>query len=227
MTGTTEAFARVKIDALLKDAGWNLTDGSSVVFEHALPDGTQADYVLCDRQGRPMAALEAKRASTSPVTAQDQGRHYAERLEVPFVFLSNGEEVWFLERNVDVHARKIAGFYSQDDLERKIAARSIRRDLTTVETDRRIVDRDYQIEYIDALCGEISHGRRNLLVEMATGTGKTRTAAAFVERLFEAGAVTRVLFLVDRIALAGQAEDAFTDHLRHGNRRQRHAGSRW
>ena len=49
---------------------------------------------------------------------------------------------------------------------------------------------------------------------MATGTGKTRTAAAFVKRLFEAGIVTRVLFLVDRIALAGQAEDAFTDHLR-------------
>ena len=66
MSGTTEAFARVKIDARLKDAGWNLTDGSSVLFEHALPDGTQADYVLCDRQGRPMAALEAKRASTEP-----------------------------------------------------------------------------------------------------------------------------------------------------------------
>ena len=43
---------------------------------------------------------------------------------------------------------------------------------------------------------------------MATGTGKTRTAAAFVKRLFEAGIVTRALFLVDRIALAGQAEDA-------------------
>ena len=214
MSGTTEAFARVKIDALLKDARWNLTDGSSVAFEYTLPDGTQADYVLCDRQGRPMAALEAKRASTDPVTAQDQGRHYAEELEVPFVFLSNGEEVWFLDRDADAHARKIAGFYSQDDLERRIAARSIRRDLATVETDRRIVDRDYQIECIDALCREISHGRRNLLVEMATGTGKTRTAAALVKRLFEAGAVTRVLFLVDRIALAGQAEDAFTDHLR-------------
>ena len=49
---------------------------------------------------------------------------------------------------------------------------------------------------------------------MATGTGKTRTAAAFVKRLFEAGIVTRVLFLVDRIALGGQAEDAFNDHLR-------------
>ena len=45
MSGTTEAFARVKIDALLKDSGWNLTDGSSVLFEHAFPDGTQAGYV--------------------------------------------------------------------------------------------------------------------------------------------------------------------------------------
>ena len=76
-----------------------------------------------------MAALEAKRASTEPVTAQDQGRHYAEQLEVPYVFLSNGEEVWFLGRETDAHARKIAGFHSQDDLERRIASRQIRRDL--------------------------------------------------------------------------------------------------
>ena len=198
----------------LKDAGWNLTDGSSVLFEHALPDGTQADYVLCDRQGRPMAVLEAKRASTDPITAQDQGRHYAEQLGVPFVFLSNGEEVRFLDRQTDAHARKIAGFYAQDDLERRVAARRSRRALSAVAIDRRIVDRDYQIECIEALCTEVSGGRRKLLVEMATGTGKTRTAAAFIKRLFEAGIVTRVLFLVDRIALARQTEDAFTDHLR-------------
>ena len=214
MSGKTEAFARVKIDALLRDAGWNLTEGSGILFEHALPDGTQADYVLCDRQGRPMAALEAKRASVDPIAAQDQGRHYAEQLDVPFVFLSNGEEVRFLDRETDAHARRIAGFYAQDDLERRIAARRLRRDLSTVAIDRKIVDRDYQIDCIEALSAEVSLGRRKLLVEMATGTGKTRTAAAFVKRLFEAGIVTRVLFLVDRIALARQAEDAFTDHLR-------------
>ena len=214
MSGTTEAFARVRIDALLQDAGWNLTDGSSVLFEHVLPDGTQADYVLCDRQGRPMAALEAKRESIDPIAAQDQGRHYAVQLDVPFVFLSNGEEVRFLDREMDAHAREIAGFYAQDDLERRTAARRVRRDLSTVAVDRKIIDRDYQIECIEALSAEVSRGRRKLLVEMATGTGKTRTAAAFIKRLFEAGVVTRVLFLVDRIALARQAEDAFTDHLR-------------
>ncbi len=214
MTGTTEAFSRVRIDALLGDAGWNPADGAGVLFEHALPDGTRADYVLRDRQGRPMAVIEAKRASVNPVEARNQGCHYAERLDVPFVFLSNGEEVWFLDREADAHARRIAGFYSRDDLERRMAVRSVRRDVSAVPIDRKIVDRDYQIDCIEALSAEVSRGRRRLLVEMATGTGKTRVAAAFVKRLFEAGVVTRVLFLVDRIALAGQAEDAFTDHLR-------------
>lgn len=58
MTDTTEAFPRAKIAALLKEAGWDTTDSSSVLFEYALPDGTLADYVLCDRATRPMAVLE-------------------------------------------------------------------------------------------------------------------------------------------------------------------------
>ena len=73
----------------------DLTDGVSVQYEYVLPDGTRSDYVLCDRSGRPFAVLEAKRASIDPITAQGQGHHYAEELGVPFVFLSNGEEVWF------------------------------------------------------------------------------------------------------------------------------------
>ena len=214
MTRTNEAFSRVRIDALLVDAGWSLTDGTSVLFEHALPDGSRADYVLCDRAGRPMAVVEAKRASVEPIAAQDQGRHYAALLEVPFVFLSNGDKVRFMDREVDAHTREVATFYSQEDLERRIAARVVRRALVDVPIDRQIVDRGYQVDCIETLSDEVTRGRRKLLVEMATGTGKTRTAAAFIKRLFEAGAVTRVLFLVDRIALAGQAEDAFTDHLR-------------
>ena len=108
MSPTTEAFSRVKIDALLKDAGWNLTDWMSVRFECALPGGTQADYVLCDRSGPHMAALEAKRASINPVEARGQGCLYAAQLEVPFIFLSNGEEVWFLDRDTNAHALRIS-----------------------------------------------------------------------------------------------------------------------
>ena len=214
MNDTNEAFARFKIDNLLKDAGWNPDDGTSVRFEEKLTDGTKADYVLCNRHGKAMAVLEAKRASVDLVAAQDQGRHYAEQLGVPFVFLSNGEEVLFLDYGTDAHARKIDGFYGQDDLERRTAVRQSRRDLSTVAIDRKIVNRDYQIACIEALSDQVSCSRRNLLVEMATGTGKTRTAAAFIKRLFQANIITRVLFLVDRIALARQAEDAFNDHLR-------------
>ncbi len=47
MSRTTQAFARVKIDALQRVAGWELTDGVSIRFERGLPDGTQSDYVLC------------------------------------------------------------------------------------------------------------------------------------------------------------------------------------
>lgn len=210
---TTEAFSRAKIDALLADVGWNLTDGRSVHFEHRLSDGTRADYVLCDRRGHPVAVVEAKRASVDPIIAQDQGRHYANLLGVPFVFLANGEEVWFMDTAIDAHARKVATVFAQADLERRIAVRAHRRDPLGVSIDRGIVERPYQVECIDTLCREIGLGRRKLLVEMATGTGKTRTAAAFMKRLFEAGAITRVLFLVDRITLAKQAEDAFNDHL--------------
>ena len=208
-----EAFSRVKIDALLRAAGWDLDDGRTVHFEYPLSDRTKADYVLCDRAGRPLAVLEAKRAAINPISAQDQAIHYAKLLDVPFVFLSNGKEIRFLDRDVDAHARTVATVFAQDDLERRMAVRTLKRDLKAVSTDKDIAGRPYQLECIDTLCDEIGLGRRKMLVEMATGTGKTRTSAALVKRMFEAGQITRVLFLVDRIELARQADDAFADHL--------------
>ena len=58
--GATEPFSRVRVDALFKDAGWNLTDGVSVLLEHTLPGSSRADYALCDRAERPMAVVKAK-----------------------------------------------------------------------------------------------------------------------------------------------------------------------
>jgi type I restriction enzyme R subunit len=70
MAATNEAFSRVRIDAQLRDQGWDVLDISSVRFEYVLPDRTQADYVLCDRNGRALAVIEAKKAAmcfcTSP-----------------------------------------------------------------------------------------------------------------------------------------------------------------
>jgi type I restriction enzyme, R subunit len=209
-----EAFSRVKIDALLKDVGWDLTDGRSVRFEVMLPDGTKADYALCDRHGRAMAVIEAKRSSTDPRTAEGQAVDYARQLQVPFAFLSNGTEVWFWEYEREAYPHQVRTFFAQEDLERRIATLATRRDPLTVPIDARIAGRDYQKECIETLCQAIAQGQRKLLVEMATGTGKTRTAAALIKRLFQANAITRVLFLVDRITLAKQTEDAFAEHLR-------------
>jgi type I restriction enzyme, R subunit len=52
MPGTNEAVSRVKIDAQLRDQGWDVLDINAVRFEYVLPDKTKADYVLCDRNGR-------------------------------------------------------------------------------------------------------------------------------------------------------------------------------
>lgn len=213
MAGTNEAFSRVKIDAQLKDQGWDVLNTNAVRFEVVLPDRTKADYVLCDRFGRSLAVVEAKKAAINPAEAEAQAKAYAEQLQVPYIFLANGEEIRFWEWQREAFPRAVKTFFSQGDLERRAATAQVKRDPMSVTIDKHIVERDYQMACIDALCKEIGAGRRKLLVEMATGTGKTRTAAAFIKRLFEANAVTRVLFLVDRIPLAKQTEDAFAEHL--------------
>lgn len=210
---TNEAFSRVKIDALLKDQGWEVMNSNAVRYEYVLPDGTKADYVLCDRNGRSLAVVEAKRAAVNPADAAAQAKAYAEQLKVPFIFLSNGEEVRFWDWKSEAHPRAVKTFFGPEDLERRFATRVVRRDPRAVPIDHRIVEREYQTDCIEVLTGGFHRGQRKMLVEMATGTGKTRTAAAFIKRLFEANAVTRVLFLVDRNTLATQTEDAFAEHL--------------
>jgi type I restriction enzyme R subunit len=212
--GPNEAFSRVVIDDLLKDVGWNLTDGHSVRYEYQLPDGTRADYVLCDRHGRALVVIEAKRSAVNPADAATQGRAYAEQLKVPYIFLANAGEILFWEYEREAYPRPVRTFFSQEDLARRFATRQVRADPLTVAIDKNIAGRDYQMECIDTLCREMRQGRRKLLVEMATGTGKTRMAAALIKRLFQANAITRVLFLVDRVTLAKQTEDAFVEHLR-------------
>ncbi len=213
-----EAFARIKIDQLLKDADWSLADGRSVRFEYPLDDGGRADYALFDRQGRALAVLEAKSTSVNLSAGEAQGRRYADQLDVPFIFLSNGEDVWFRDKTQDAHFRRVETVFSQDDLARRKAASEIRRDPLSVPIDTRIAGgggRLHQTACIDVVCREIAAGRRKLLVEMATGTGKTRTAAALLKRLFEANWATRALFVVDRNTLAIQTEDALAEHLPH------------
>ena len=214
MAKQTEAFARTLIDAQLNDQHWQISDGTSVRYEYTLPNGDRADYMLCSREGRGLAIVEAKRESINAADAREQGRRNAEQANVPFIFLANGNEILFWDWQREAHPRPVRTFFSQADLERRAALLQMRVDPLTVAIDTRIAGRDYQMDCNETLCREIGLGRRKMLVEMATGTGKTRTAAALIKRLFAANVVTHVLFLVDRIPLALQTEDAFTEHMK-------------
>jgi hypothetical protein len=99
--------------------------------------------VLCDRNGRSLAVIEAKRSATNPADAAGQARAYAEQLGVPIIFLANGEEVRYWDWQVDAHPRTVKTIFSPHDLERRYATRVVRKDPRTVAIDRRIVERDY------------------------------------------------------------------------------------
>jgi type I restriction enzyme R subunit len=112
---TNEAFSRVKIDAQLRDQGWEITNTNVVRLEYVLPDRTKADYVLCDRNGRSLAVVEAKKAAINPAEAEAQAKAYAAQLKVPYIFLANGDEVRFWEWQTEAFPRPVKTFFSQGD----------------------------------------------------------------------------------------------------------------
>jgi type I restriction enzyme, R subunit len=125
MTNGNEAFSRVIIDAQLKDQGWNTSDQNSVRYEYVHKTG-RADYVLCDRHGRSVAVIEAKRFSISPGEAAEQAKAYAQELNVPYIFLANGKEILFWEWEREAFPHPVKTFFKQDDLERRFATRQVR-----------------------------------------------------------------------------------------------------
>ena len=91
----SEADARIQIDELLRQAGWDPADKSMVGTEIHSPPGdgshSRADYVLYDQRGRPLAVIEAKKNAIDPYVAKRQALPYAQSLGAPFIFLANGE----------------------------------------------------------------------------------------------------------------------------------------
>ena len=132
----SEADARIEIDELLRQAGWDPADKSMVGTEihSAADDGShsRADYVLYDQRGRPLAVIEAKKNAIDPYVAKQQALPYAQSLGAPFIFLANGELTYFWDYQND-DARQITGFFSRRDLERLVEMRATRKPLATVE----------------------------------------------------------------------------------------------
>jgi len=214
-----ESDTRMIIDRKLREAGWNIEDKNQVSTEEPSKKG-RADYLLKDRRGRPLAVIEAKRFSIEPEIGKQQALEYAESFGADFIFLSNGEDIYFWDYK-NRPEQKVMTFFSQRDLEKILVLRKSRKPLPVIPIpDRVFVQgefreiRPYQKKAIQAIDKAIEFGKRKMLVVMATGTGKTLTIALQIKRMFEAGLIERVLFLVDRIELGKQAQDTFNDYLK-------------
>jgi type I restriction enzyme R subunit len=218
-----ETDARINIDDLLRQAGWNPADKSQVMTEVSaqMADGRRgrADYLLLDQRGRPLAVIEAKKRAIEPYVAKNQALPYARKLEAPFIFLSNGELIYFWDYQND-DARIVNSFFSRRDLERLLEMRSTRQPLATIEIpeyytrqgETRLV-RSYQRETMQAMDHALELGKRRFLLELPTGTGKTDLICLQLKRLIQSGYAEKILFLVDREQLAKQALEAIQDVL--------------
>lgn len=214
-----ETDACILIDRQLREAGWNIEDKNQVTTEETYHDG-RADYVLRDRRGRAMAIVEAKRFSIDPTSAKQQALDYAEQMKVDFIFLSNGEEIYFWDYKYRPE-QKVATFFSQRDLEKTQTLRLERKPLSIIPVPEKYfkggewrTPRPYQREAMQIMDKAIEGGKRKMLLVMATGTGKTDTVALYLKRLFEAGLVNRALFLIDRIDLGVQTKEVFDEILK-------------
>lgn len=198
-----------------------------------------ADYVLFIGL-MPVASIEAKRKNRDVSGSLQQAKRYARGFTVPsdvaspggpwgefrlpFVFSSNGRPylrqiatlsgTWFCDlRSPENLARALDGWYTPDGLQAllKRDERKAQEQLEQEAFNYGFLLRDYQKAAIVAVEEAIGRGRRELLLAMATGTGKTKTCIALIYRVLKAQRFRRVLFLVDRSALGQQAVDAFHD----------------
>jgi len=221
------------IDQQLAQSGWNVKDPTQVVEEFdiltALPEGVAepdtpyerhqfSDYVLLGKDRKPLAVVEAKKSSRDAAVGREQAKQYCYNIqkqlggELPFCFYTNGHSIYFWDLE-NAPPRKIIGFPTRDDLERFAYIRRNRKPLTLEFINTSIAGRDYQIRAIRSVLEGIEQKKRDFLLVMATGTGKTRTCVAMVDALMRAGHAEKVLFLVDRIALREQALSAFKEHM--------------
>jgi type I restriction enzyme R subunit len=216
-----------RIDPKLKSAGWSVLPFTgpdinqyrrAAVAEFETANGP-ADYALCDTN-QVLGVVEAKKLSLGPQGVLVQAERYSRAIPrepkyqgefgAPFLYSTNGEEIWFHDvRQALNRSRRISKFHTPEALHESLT-RDFDTEMTRLATlPWNAVLRDYQVEADTAIEQAIRDRKRKLLVTMATGTGKTLTLVNEIYRLMKSGAARRVLFLVDRRALAAQAVRAF------------------
>lgn len=215
------------IDAHLEAAGWRVVpyalwaagDRSPADAVEEFPTDTgPADYLLF-LVDQPVADVEAKRPQVHPENVIEQAKRYSRALadspfrfgdfRIPFAYATNGPLIYVCDlRDSLLITRQVAAFHTADALREFLARDVAAVDLWLREHSITDPDRPYQQEAIAAIETGSRNGKRRMMVAMATGTGKTRMAISEIYRLMKAGLTSRVLFLVDRRALAAQAVGA-------------------
>ena len=191
---------------------------NSVAVEEYPTENGPADYALFVR-GKLLGIIEAKRVGVGAQNVLEQAKRYSkgahdgsglwDGLHVPFLYSTNGECVYFLDvRDRDNLSREISTFHTPSALG-EFFDQGKRTLGKVAEPPRFPRIRPYQEKAIQAIEKGIRAGKRNMLVAMATGTGKTFLTVAQIYRLLELGLARRILFLVDRRALAAQAVREF------------------
>ena len=197
------------------------------------------DYLLMDERGFPFIVLEAKSEEKQPLVGKEQARRYARSQNCRFVMLSNGNlhYFWDLERgNPNIITSfptpdSVAGYSKVHPNPQRLADEQVGDDYIVLTQRPNYASeaawknegeragfisanslrflRDYQLKAIHALQRLAKDGNDRFLFEMATGTGKTLTAAAIIKLFLRTGNASRVLFLVDRLELEEQARKVF------------------
>lgn len=224
------ATRKALIDKRLQSAGWRIAPFDPVtaldawegcaVEEYQTSHGP-ADYALV-LGGRVVGVVEAKKLTLGPQNVLVQAERYSSGLVqegfgwngfgAPFLYSTNGEVIWHEDvRDEQYRSRQLAGFHTpaafSEFLNRELSA-ACATVLALPQSSARL--RPYQADASVAIEEALGKRKRQMLVAMATGTGKTFTMVNEIYRLMKAGVAKRILFLVDRRALAAQAVRAFS-----------------
>ena len=212
------------------DKGWSvenitmetkvkLTDGKINIRGNFVTRGKAkfADYVLYYNRATPIAIVEAKDANHTVAFGLQQAKEYAQMMDVPFAFSSNGEgyqEYDFLtgkERSFTMDK-----FPSKEELYARFLSESNEGNGLS-DDEKKVLEqpfctgqdifppRYYQRNAVNRTVKSVAQGEKRLLLVMATGTGKTYTAFQIVYRLLKAKLVKKVLYLADRNVLVDQS----------------------
>ena len=215
------------ITPALRRAGWDeisqlreevsFTKGRIIVRGKLVTRGKakRADYILHFKPNIPIAVIEAKDNTHSVGDGMQQALDYAETLNIPFVFSSNGDGFVFHDRTGASTPHEadlpLDAFPSPADLWGRYRTwKGLTPEAEEIVLQDYFDDgsgktpRYYQANAINAAIEAIAKGQDRILLVMATGTGKTYTAFQIIWRLWKARRKKRILFLADRNVLVDQ-----------------------